>query len=261
MKLSCLILTKNNGRTLEYALKSIKPYADEIVLLDSGSDDDTVEIARKYTDRIFYHEFDGNFGLQRNYGMKQCRGEWIFMLDADEVVGENFARCIKYMKPPYRTIALPRCQIWDIKEQKQIITPRHYYDWQTRIVRNDGKSLYAGKSIHESIQNHKRRLHCCETNIFHLDFLINNYEMRKKKVDYYNELSKQGYPRMFLPEDYPYHTIEMIELPEKSLLVEMKENPLFNQYELHDSMLVTVRENIKWFLRQAVTRIRGGLSV
>ena len=48
MKLSCLILTKNNAKTLEYALRSIYKYVDEIVLLDSGSDDDTLKIARRY---------------------------------------------------------------------------------------------------------------------------------------------------------------------------------------------------------------------
>ena len=71
MSLSCLILTKNNEKTLEYALRSIKKYADEIVLLDSGSDDNTLDIAHRYTNKILYRKFEGNFGEQKNYGMKQ----------------------------------------------------------------------------------------------------------------------------------------------------------------------------------------------
>lgn len=261
MKLSCLILTKNNGNTLRYAMESVKSYVDEIVLLDSGSDDETIEIAKEFDAKIYYHEFNGNFGEQRNYGMSLCHGDWIFMLDADELVGVNFHRVLKYLKKPYRSIALPRSQVFDIHKEKQIITPTHYYDWQTRLVRNDGKAFYAGVSIHETIQNAKRRLHCCEANIIHLNYLINDYEMRKKKVDYYNSISNEGFPRMFLPENYPYNTITMMEMPEERILQQLKERSDFCCYELRESMLVTIREHIKWDLRQIVTRIRGVLSV
>lgn len=261
MKLSCLILTKNNGNTLRYAMESIKSYVDEIVLLDSGSDDETLEIAKEFDAKIYYHEFNGNFGEQRNYGMSLCHGDWIFMLDADELVGVNFHRVLRYLKEPYRSIALPRSQVFDIHSHKQIITYTHYYDWQTRLIRNDGQAYYKGDSTHETIQNAKPRLHCCEANIIHLQFLVNNYEMRKKKVDYYNSISNEGFPTMFLPEDYTYNTMTMMELPEKKILDALKEDLLMYKYELRDKLWITIREHIKWNLRQLVTQIRGLLSI
>lgn len=261
MKLSCLILTKNNGKTLDYAMRSIAKYADEIVLLDSGSEDDTLDIARRYTDRICYHEFDGNFGNQKNYGMQQCKGEWIFILDADELVGRNFYRCLNYLKSPYRSISLPRCHLIDIEKEKQLVTPTHYYDWQTRFIRNDGFAFYAGNPVHHALQNYKRRLHCCEANIFHLDFLVNNYEKRKKKVEYYDGIANAGFPTMYLPEKFPYYTMSVMELPEEDILQDLKACCDFNKYDLHESKMVEVREKLKWNLRQMVTMLRGKISV
>ena len=261
MKLSCLILTKNNGKTLEYALMSICKYVDEIVLLDSGSDDNTLDIARKYTDNIFFHEFDGNFGEQKNYGMSKCRGEWIFILDADELVGENFHKCLKYLKSPYRSVALPRCHIIDIGKQRQLITKTHYYDWQTRFIRNDKKAYYSGNPVHHALKNYRRRIHCCEANIFHLDFLVNDYEKRKKKVEYYNRVANAGFPKMYLPEEYPYYTISMMELPEPMVLDKLKHDERFNKYPLNDNKFISARELCKWMVRKYITRIRCCLAI
>lgn len=264
MKLSCLILTKNNGKTLEYALRSICSYVDEIVLLDSGSDDNTLEIGQKYTKKIFYREFSGSYSKQRNYGIKQCNGDWIFLLDSDELVGENFHRCLKYLKKPYKSIAIPRCHIIDIKNEKQLITPTHYYDWQTRFIYNDGATqYYEGKPVHETLINNKPRLHCCEANIFHLDFLINDYEKRKNKSDYYAKIGNGGFPQMYLPEDFHYYTMSLMELPEENILHDLKEDTSLSsiKYELNNSNWISFRELLKWDLRQSITRLRGTFSV
>ena len=61
--LSVLILTKNNQRSINYALMSVQPYADETIVLDSGSQDKTLEIANRYTDKIYFREFE----LRENY--------------------------------------------------------------------------------------------------------------------------------------------------------------------------------------------------
>ena len=262
MKLSCLILTKNNAKTLEYALRSIHKYADEIVLLDSGSADDTLQIARRYTDKIFFREFDGDFGRQKNYGIQQCKGEWIFILDSDELVGQNFYRCLAYLHEPYRSIALPRCHIIDVQGMKQLITPTHYYDWQTRFILNDGKAYYGNKRVHEALQGNTPRLHCCEAHIFHLDFLVNGYDKRKQKSAYYDGIAAgAGFPTMYLPEDYPYHTMTMLELPEKGILQELQHEKGFCAYEWHESRLIYIRESCKWHLRQMLTRARNYLRI
>ena len=57
MKVSGYIITKNNGRSLKWALESVYKHLDEIIIVDSGSTDNTVEIAKQYTDKIYFNEF------------------------------------------------------------------------------------------------------------------------------------------------------------------------------------------------------------
>ncbi len=82
--LSALVLTKNEARRIERCLRSLE-WADEIVIVDDESDDDTVEICRRYTGNVVIHRMEG-FGAQRNLGIERARGDWILSLDADEVV-------------------------------------------------------------------------------------------------------------------------------------------------------------------------------
>lgn len=88
-KLSCYILTFNNGRTLEVALQSVT-FADEIVIIDSGSTDDTLAIAGKYTERIEHRKWPG-FREQYQFAQDQCRHDWVMFIDADEEVSARLA--------------------------------------------------------------------------------------------------------------------------------------------------------------------------
>ena len=84
-KISACILTKNEEKNIGRCLQNIAPYVDEIVIVDGFSEDKTVEIARKYTDKIYQKEFSGSFAVERNYSIEQSTGDWIFIMDADEV--------------------------------------------------------------------------------------------------------------------------------------------------------------------------------
>ena len=87
-KLSVVIITKNAADKVRNCLESVK-WADEVVIVDGGSTDGTIEIAREYTDKIVSSEFQG-FGEERNKGTKEAKGDWILQLDADEVVTDAF---------------------------------------------------------------------------------------------------------------------------------------------------------------------------
>jgi len=84
-KISACILTKNEEKNIGRCLQNIAPYVDEIVIVDGFSEDKTVEIARKYTDKIYQKEFSGSFAVERNYSIEKSTGDWIFLMDADEV--------------------------------------------------------------------------------------------------------------------------------------------------------------------------------
>jgi len=90
MKISALIHTKNSEKTVEQALVSVN-WADEIVVVDMHSSDRTVEICRKYTDRIYSFDDVGYVEPARNYGIEKTTGDWVIILDADEEIQEKLA--------------------------------------------------------------------------------------------------------------------------------------------------------------------------
>lgn len=84
-KLSVVILTKNNSSTIEDTLISVFDWVDEIIVLDSGSTDDTLNIAKKFNCNIQHRDFTG-FGEQKRYGVSLAKNDWILILDSDEVI-------------------------------------------------------------------------------------------------------------------------------------------------------------------------------
>ena len=100
MKVSTLVLTYNEARNLPRCLGALS-WCDDMVVVDSGSTDDTVEIAKKYGARVLSRPFD-NFANQRNFGSedRNLRHAWVLYLDADEVVTEAFAKRLLSLEPP-----------------------------------------------------------------------------------------------------------------------------------------------------------------
>lgn len=85
--IAALIITYNEEENIEDCLESIK-WVDEIVVIDSYSEDNTVEICYKYTEKVFLRKFD-DFASQRNYGLEKIESDWVLVVDADErVTGE-----------------------------------------------------------------------------------------------------------------------------------------------------------------------------
>ena len=81
---SVIVITKNEEHNIDECLQSVS-WAEEIVVVDTGSTDSTVERARNYTEKVFTHEWRG-YGEAKNFALQQCNNEWVFWLDADERV-------------------------------------------------------------------------------------------------------------------------------------------------------------------------------
>lgn len=82
--LSVCMIVKNEGEFLEQCLTSVRDIADEIILVDTGSTDRTVEIAQTFGCKVFHQEWEGDFSKHRNYSLEQATGDWILIIDADE---------------------------------------------------------------------------------------------------------------------------------------------------------------------------------
>lgn len=90
---SVILITKNEAAVIRQALVSVA-WADEIVVVDSGSTDDTVAICREYTDKVFVTDWPG-FGPQKNRALAQASCDWVLSIDADELVTPELATEIR----------------------------------------------------------------------------------------------------------------------------------------------------------------------
>jgi len=88
-KLSVTVITRNEADNIAAALESVA-WADEILVVDSESTDETVTIARRYTSRVSVREWPG-YGAQKNHAAAMAEHDWILSLDADERVTPELA--------------------------------------------------------------------------------------------------------------------------------------------------------------------------
>ena len=97
---SIIVLTKNSEETLADTLESLKSFSDEIVVVDSNSDDRTVEIAEHLGAKVYKHEFV-DFSSQRNYAISKTSGDWVLYLDDDEEVTAEFKKEVRHILEDY----------------------------------------------------------------------------------------------------------------------------------------------------------------
>jgi glycosyltransferase involved in cell wall biosynthesis len=95
MNLAVIILTFNEERHIEKTIASARQVADEIIVVDSGSKDRTVELAEKNGAKVFFRAWDDDFAAQRNFGAEQAAAGFVLHLDADERISPELAAAVK----------------------------------------------------------------------------------------------------------------------------------------------------------------------
>ena len=90
--ISLCMIVKNEERLLPKCLESIDGWVDEIVIVDTGSEDKTEEIAERHGARLYFHEWKNDFSQARNISLSHARGDWILVLDADEWINQADAK-------------------------------------------------------------------------------------------------------------------------------------------------------------------------
>ena len=89
--LSLCMIVKDEEKFLPTCLESIKDHVDEIIIVDTGSTDRTVEVATKYNAKIYHHPWENSFSKARNYSLSYATCDWVLILDADEEVEKEDA--------------------------------------------------------------------------------------------------------------------------------------------------------------------------
>jgi len=140
IKISVALIVKNEEPILAECLESVKD-ADEIIVVDTGSTDNTVEIAKQFTDNIYHFKWCDDFAKARNYAKEQCTGDWILSIDADHVLKTPIDKVRE-------EIAKSTSDVLKIKSR----AGKHLH-YREVLFKNDPSIFWVGR-IHECINKH-----------------------------------------------------------------------------------------------------------
>jgi glycosyltransferase involved in cell wall biosynthesis len=145
MSLSVCLITKNEQDNLERALSSVEPVADEIIITDTGSTDNTISIAESFGAKISNFDWCDDFSAARNYNFSQAECDWIFWIDADEELlpesADELKRCLS--REDVFTYLILRQDIRDVSR-----LDLYSEMWVPRLFRRHDNINFVGR-IHE----------------------------------------------------------------------------------------------------------------
>ena len=148
--LSLCMIVKNEEKYIAKSIDSVKNIVNEIVIVDTGSTDSTLEILKNYNVKLYNYKWENDFASARNFAINKVKSDWILFLDADEILDEaSKDNLINYIN---RT-NLDGCHfiVYNYRSENQNDFTIHY---AFRLFRNNRGYYYKGK-IHEQIYNEK----------------------------------------------------------------------------------------------------------
>ena len=184
--LSVTIITRNEADKIRDCLESVT-WADEIIVVDSGSDDDTMEICREYTKTVASKPWSG-FGPQKNKALALAKGDWILSIDADERVSEQLREeILQAMKNPADNIAfeIPRLSNYCGRFMKH---SGWYPDHVLRLFKKE-HGRFSDDLVHEKVivSGKTGKL---KTPLLHYSF--DNLDQVLQKINHYSTLSAEN---------------------------------------------------------------------
>jgi ADP-heptose:LPS heptosyltransferase len=145
--LSAVVLSNNSEKKIGSCLESLKGWADEVIVVDGGSTDNTIKIAEGFGAHVYSHPFLGSFAAERNFGTDKAISEWVLQLDSDEVVSEGFK------KKCDETLAGTPCAALKFRRKNIFLghpfTYGGWYHWSQHLFKK-GKARYEGR-VHEKM--------------------------------------------------------------------------------------------------------------
>lgn len=206
-------MVKNESKNLERCLKSLEGLLAspdiELIIVDTGSEDNTVDIAKNYTAKIYYHMWNNNFSEMRNISISYALGEWILILDADEQI-ENPQELLKLINSKdlkkANTYQFTMRDYVRESDEKKFVTYSSY-----RLFQNDGQFGYTG-AVHNQPKI-KAPILSAPVIINHFGYQFDNKELLERKFKrtsaiLLNELEKDPdniYYRYQLANSYFIH--------------------------------------------------------
>lgn len=154
MTLSVCLIVKDEQDVIARCLGCVEKFADEIIIVDTGSTDRTVEEARKFTDKIYYFEWCDDFSAARNFAFEKATGDFVMWLDADDVVDDESCRKIRELMRD--TAGFDMVHLPYVAAQDDGVPTFVYY--RERIMRRSKNYRFEG-AVHEAVTPHGRTLY------------------------------------------------------------------------------------------------------
>lgn len=149
MKLSACMIVKNEEKNIERCIKSYRNVVDEIIVVDTGSTDRSIELAKALGADVYFFEWIDDFAAAKNYAISKAQGDWIIFLDADEFFPRETAaeipRLIRGGKG--QLVDAVFCKMYNIDETSQQVLNEMI---QVRLFRNSDEIVYEGP-VHEKL--------------------------------------------------------------------------------------------------------------
>ncbi len=181
--ISATLITLNERANLERAIRSLGA-ADDIVVVDSGSTDGTVELADRLGARVFMHAWPG-FAAQKNFASEQARYDWILSLDADEELDDEAQAAVREWKtaepaaPGYRFARRARYL------GRWILHSGWYPDYKVRLY-DRRRGRWEGAYVHESVVV-KGRVETLPGEILH--YTCDSLDDHRKRIEFYTDFA------------------------------------------------------------------------
>ena len=148
LKISACYIVKNEAKKLAKSIRSLKNQINEIVVVDTGSTDNTIAVARKFGAKVYSFLWQDDFSKARNFALSKVNGDWLVLLDADEYFTAQTAGNIRQVIRQAQQADALLIQMVNYDVDKSEIQD---YFYQLRIVRNQQGLHYEGK-IHEELK-------------------------------------------------------------------------------------------------------------
>jgi len=202
---SCCIITRDEADRIAACIEAVKPVADEIVVVDSGSTDDTVAIAEGLGARVFHRDWVG-YGPQKRFAESCARHDWILNLDADEIVTPEFRREIAALmqaEPPFGAYRMRLVPVYPGQTRPRPLSSAHnhvrFYDRR--------RARFHDSLVHDTVDTGDLPVGQIRSPVLH--YSLRSLDHLRRKLDSYTalqakELRKPAWKILLrLPFEYP----------------------------------------------------------
>jgi len=182
-KISACIISLNEEDKIEDCLKSLLPVVDEIIIVDSNSTDNTIQIAEKYTNKIFRHDFSG-YGKQKNWAADKANHDWIISLDCDERLSKKLQTSILAAKDSLDSSAVYNMPIKTFYIYRWL---NHcWYPDRKKRLYNRSNTRWLDNNVHESVDSSNMKTLALDGDILHYSF--DSISDHLKTIDTYTQI-------------------------------------------------------------------------